>query len=113
MALGFVYLVFLPSIVTTPLAGLAAQRLGTKPTCWGALALAAAGFAGWIALKMGHVPALQFVAGYAIETSLSVDNLFVFLVIFNYFAVPDELQHRVLFWGILGALIGLVAALKK
>jgi MFS transporter, YNFM family, putative membrane transport protein len=43
MALGFVYLVFLPSIVTTPLAGLAAQRLGTRPTCWGALALAAAG----------------------------------------------------------------------
>jgi tellurite resistance protein TerC len=40
-----------------------------------------------------------------VELSLSVDNLFVFLLIFNYFAVPEELQHRVLFWGILGALI--------
>ena len=53
----------------------------------------------------GHVPALQFVTGYVIELSLSVDNLFVFLVIFRYFKVPDEQQHRVLFWGILGALI--------
>jgi tellurite resistance protein TerC len=53
----------------------------------------------------GHVPALQFVTGYVIELSLSVDNLFVFLMIFRYFKVPDEQQHRVLFWGILGALI--------
>jgi len=53
----------------------------------------------------GHVPALQFITGYVIELSLSVDNLFVFLVIFRYFKVPDEQQHRVLFWGILGALI--------
>ena len=53
----------------------------------------------------GHVHALQFVTGYVIELSLSVDNLFVFLVIFRYFKVPDEQQHRVLFWGILGALI--------
>ena len=53
----------------------------------------------------GHVYALQFVTGYVIELSLSVDNLFVFLVIFRYFKVPDDQQHRVLFWGILGALI--------
>lgn len=53
----------------------------------------------------GRAPALQFVTGYVIELSLSVDNLFVFLVIFRYFKVPDRYQHKVLFWGILGALL--------
>jgi TerC family integral membrane protein len=53
----------------------------------------------------GHVKAIEFVTGYLIEESLSVDNLFVFLVIFRYFAVPSHLQHRVLYWGILGALV--------
>jgi tellurite resistance protein TerC len=48
---------------------------------------------------------LEFIAGYLIEQSLSVDNLFVFLLIFRYFQVPRHLQHDVLFWGILGALI--------
>ncbi|MDT8067900.1 MAG: TerC family protein [Terriglobia bacterium] len=48
---------------------------------------------------------LEFVTGYLIEESLSVDNLFVFLLIFRYFKVPSEQQHRVLFWGIIGALI--------
>ena len=47
----------------------------------------------------------EFVAGYLIEESLSVDNLFVFLLIFRYFKVPQELQHGVLFWGIIGALV--------
>lgn len=68
------------------------------------IALAAA-FAILLLFWHGHVHALQFVTGYVIELSLSVDNLFVFLVIFRYFKVPDEQQHRVLFWGILGALI--------
>ncbi|HCR72348.1 MAG TPA: hypothetical protein DIW23_12945, partial [Anaerolineae bacterium] len=49
--------------------------------------------------------ALAFLTGYLIEKSLSVDNIFVFILIFSYFAVPDQYQHRVLFWGILGALI--------
>jgi tellurite resistance protein TerC len=49
--------------------------------------------------------ALQFLTGYLIERSLSVDNLFVFLLIFNYFRVPARYQYKVLFWGILGALI--------
>jgi tellurite resistance protein TerC len=48
---------------------------------------------------------LEFLTGYLVEISLSVDNLFVFLVLFQYFAVPATLQHRVLFYGILGALI--------
>jgi tellurite resistance protein TerC len=53
----------------------------------------------------GRAPALEFVTGYVIELSLSVDNLFVFLLIFRFFQVPAIHQHKVLFWGILGALI--------
>src|ERR1700752_1250753 len=49
--------------------------------------------------------ALEFLTGYLIELSLSVDNLFVFLLIFSYFKVPPKYQHRVLYWGVLGALV--------
>lgn len=56
-------------------------------------------------LWFGADRGLEFLTGYLIEKALSVDNLFVFLVIFSYFAVPATLQHRVLFWGILGALV--------
>lgn len=69
----------------------------------------------WIALALifnagiyhmwGEEKALEFLTGYLIEKSLSVDNLFVFLIIFSYFDVPTIYQHRVLFWGILGALV--------
>ena len=48
---------------------------------------------------------LEFLTGYLIELSLSVDNLFVFLLIFSYFRVPSKFQHRVLFWGVMGALV--------
>jgi len=65
----------------------------------------AAAFAVMLYFWQGRQTSLEFVAGYVVELSLSVDNLFVFLVIFTYFAVPEEQQHRVLFWGILGALI--------
>lgn len=68
------------------------------------VALAAA-FAAILYFWQGHQATLEFVTGYVLELSLSVDNLFVFLVIFNYFAVPEDQQHQVLFWGILGALI--------
>ncbi|HNF86136.1 MAG TPA: hypothetical protein PLC94_05925, partial [bacterium] len=54
---------------------------------------------------MGSEAAMQFLTGYVIEKSLSVDNIFVFVLIFSYFAVPAEYQHKVLFWGIIGALI--------
>jgi tellurite resistance protein TerC len=53
----------------------------------------------------GPQPSLEFATGYLIELSLSVDNLFVFLVLFSYFKVPQEQQYRVLFWGIIGALV--------
>lgn len=68
------------------------------------VALAAA-FAAILYFWQGRRAELEFVTGYVLELSLSVDNLFIFLVIFNYFAVPEEQQHRVLFWGILGALL--------
>ncbi len=54
---------------------------------------------------MGKQAGLEFLAGYLLEKSLSVDNIFVFILIFSYFGVPPQLQHRVLFWGVLGALI--------
>jgi len=53
----------------------------------------------------GSQRGLEFLTGYLIELSLSVDNLFVFLLIFSYFKVPAKYQHRVLFWGVLGALV--------
>jgi tellurite resistance protein TerC len=53
----------------------------------------------------GHEAALQYLTGYIIEKSLSVDNLFVFLLLFSFFKVPPRYQHKVLFWGILGALV--------
>lgn len=59
----------------------------------------------WIYHRFGARVGLEFLTGYIIERSLSFDNIFVFVVIFNYFAVPSKYQHRVLFWGILGALI--------
>jgi tellurite resistance protein TerC len=73
---------------------------------WSAMWMAlAAGFAVLVYFWHGRAASLEFTTGYLIELSLSVDNLFVFLVIFRYFRVPAELQHRVLFWGIVGALI--------
>jgi len=77
---------------------------------WVALALI---FAGLLAGPLGwemfgearHQKTLEFLTGYLIELSLSVDNLFVFVLIFNYFKVPSKYQHRVLFWGVLGALV--------
>ena len=77
------------------------EALG-RSAMWVALA---AVFAGLVFFWQGRQVAIEFVTGYVLELSLSVDNLFLFLVIFRYFAVPEEQQHRVLFWGILGALL--------
>jgi tellurite resistance protein TerC len=62
-------------------------------------------FAGLVFHYQGSQRGLEFLTGYLIELSLSVDNLFVFLLIFSYFKVPAKFQHRVLFWGVMGALI--------
>jgi tellurite resistance protein TerC len=91
-----------------------AREAATWTSVWVGLALV---FAAGLAFFESHHAALTFLTGYVIEESLSVDNIFVIVLIFQYFAVPAQFQHRVLFWGILGALvmrglfIGLGAAL--
>jgi len=57
------------------------------------------------ALRPNRLLSMEFITGYLVEEALSVDNLFVFLLIFRFFKVPSEWQHRVLFWGILGAVV--------
>src|ERR1039457_3077552 len=71
----------------------------------GVLVLVATGFAAWVAVVQGRQPALEFVAVYAIETSLSIDNLFVFLVIFQGFRIGKKRQHTALLWGVAGAVV--------
>ncbi|AWK85582.1 TerC family protein [Azospirillum thermophilum] len=62
-------------------------------------------FGGWVWWSMGEEAGLQYYTGFFVEKSLSLDNVFVISLIFGYFAVPRELQHRVLFWGILGVVV--------
>lgn len=78
------------------------KEAGIWTVVWISLALI---FNAGIYFFAGPEPALQFLTGYLIEKSLSVDNIFVFVMLFSYFNVPVVYQHRVLFWGILGALI--------
>jgi tellurite resistance protein TerC len=73
-----------------------------RSTVWVVLALL---FAVYIDLRRSHADALMYVTGYLTEESLSVDNLFVILIIFSYFKVPRHHQHKVLVWGIFGALV--------
>jgi TerC family integral membrane protein len=74
----------------------------TWSAVWVALSLS---FAFAIYRTMGRESGLEFLTGYLIEYALSVDNIFVFVLIFTYFKVPEKYQHRVLFWGIIGALV--------
>lgn len=77
-------------------------RLPSPPRAWIALGLA---FSVVVWQVLGSTAAAQYLTGYVIEKSLSVDNVFVWAVIFSYFSIPNALQHRVLFWGIFGALV--------
>src|SRR5438105_3842348 len=84
-----------------------ANAMGFKQALWGCafwITLAIA-FGVLVLVWQGHQKALEFATGYLIEESLSVDNLFVFLVLFRFFKVPHEYQYNVLFWGIVGALV--------
>src|SRR5574340_359066 len=75
-------------------------------TIWTIVWMSIAGlFAAGMWHFMGHQQALEFITSYIVEYSLSVDNLFVFVLIFSTFRVPSSAQHRVLFWGIIGAMI--------
>lgn len=78
------------------------REAATWSAVWITLALIFSGIVFWY---QGTQQGLEFLTGYLIELSLSVDNLFVFLLIFSYFKVPAKYQHRVLFWGVVGALV--------
>lgn len=78
------------------------KEAGIWSGVWVALSLC---FASAIYLTMGPESGLEFLTGYLIEYALSIDNIFVFVLIFAYFNVPEKYQHRVLFWGIIGALV--------
>jgi tellurite resistance protein TerC len=84
-----------------------AKALGVRQALvWSAIWIGlAASFAGLLYGTQGRTAALEFSTGYVIELSLSVDNLFIFLLIFRYFRLPEEQQYRVLFWGIIGAIV--------
>lgn len=69
---------------------------------WIVLALA---FNVFVYYDFGKQKAIEFLTGYILEKSLSVDNIFVFVLLFSYFKVPSEYRHKVLFWGVIGALI--------
>jgi len=78
------------------------REAATWSAVWVSLALL---FGAGVFWQLGTQTGLEFLTGYVIELSLSVDNLFVFILIFSYFKVPAKYQHRVLFWGVLGALV--------
>ena len=78
------------------------KEAATWSAVWISLSL---GFAVFVLQMYGRQAALEFVTGYLIEYSLSIDNIFVIVLIFSYFRIPEKYQHRVLFWGIIGALV--------
>jgi len=78
------------------------KEAATWSAVWVALSLS---FAFAVYRTLGRQAGLEFLTGYLIEYALSVDNIFVFVLIFSYFNVPEKYQHRVLFWGIIGALV--------
>jgi tellurite resistance protein TerC len=84
-----------------------AHRISVKEaTAWSSVWIALSlGFAAVINMLSGRQAALEFVTGYLIEYSLSIDNIFVIVLIFSYFRIAEKYQHRVLFWGIIGALL--------
>jgi tellurite resistance protein TerC len=78
------------------------REAAIESAAWITLSL---GFGAWIFISHGRGPGLEFFAGYVVEKSLSLDNVFVFILIFQYFRVDPRYQHRLLFWGVVGALV--------
>ncbi|MGA2729568.1 MAG: branched-chain amino acid ABC transporter substrate-binding protein [Terracidiphilus sp.] len=106
--LGFHVAVVLLLVVDAKLPARRRDAPQTEKAAWvwtAVLVLAAAVFAAWIGVVQGRQRALEFVAGYTIETSLSVDNLFIFLVLFQGFRINAARQHRALLWGVAGAVV--------
>jgi tellurite resistance protein TerC len=78
------------------------REAAIESAAWITLSL---GFGAWIFYSHGRGPGLEFFAGYVVEKSMSLDNVFVFLLVFQYFRVEPRFQHRLLFWGVVGALV--------
>jgi tellurite resistance protein TerC len=78
------------------------REAGIESVAWIALSV---GYGAWIFASHGRGPGLEFFTGYVVEKSLSLDNVFVFLLVFQYFRVDPRYQHRLLFWGVVGALV--------
>ncbi len=107
MWLGFIGLVSVVLALDLGVFNKDAHRVSSKEaflwTCiWIVLAL---GFAGVVWYFYGFIKTTEFMTGYLVEKSLSVDNLFVFVLVFQHFKVEDRYQHRILFWGVLGAIV--------
>src|SRR5665213_3630368 len=81
---------------------LSVKEAAARSAVWVSLALI---FAAGVFYFQGHLAGVEFITGYLVEYSLSIDNIFVIVLIFSYFDIKEEYQHRVLFWGILGALV--------
>jgi tellurite resistance protein TerC len=106
--LGFHAVVAALLLVDSLLPGHKSDDKNAQLSAWlwtGFLVLVATAFAAWIGYTQGRQTALEWVGGYAIETSLSVDNLFVFLVIFRGFRISPQRQHNALLWGVAGAVV--------
>ena len=106
--IGFHLAVITLLVVDALLPAHRSDKPSSHKTAWiwtGVLVVAAAAFAVWIAIGQNPHHALEFVAGYAIETSLSADNLFVFLVLFRGFRISEKRQHTALLWGVGGAIV--------
>jgi tellurite resistance protein TerC len=105
---GFTALVLLLLAIDLLIFNRRAHKISLREAgIWSAtLVSIAMGFAVFLYFYLSPQQSLEFLTGYLIEEALSVDNVFVFVLIFAYFRVPPEYQHRVLFWGVLGAMIG-------
>ena len=105
--LGFLCGVLLLLLFDLRIAGKREQEAGFREAVWWSVfwVVLSLSFGGYIWVRHGGQSGLEFFAGYLLEKSLSVDNLFVFVVLFRSFAIPPQHQHRVLFWGVLGAIV--------
>jgi tellurite resistance protein TerC len=106
--IGFHLVVITLLVADWMLPGRRKESKHTQLYAWigtGTMVLAAVIFACWVAYAHGQQAALEFVAGYTVETSLSIDNLFVFMVLFDGFHVSTQGQHRALLWGVGGAVL--------
>nr|WKN37590.1 TerC family protein [Tunicatimonas sp. TK19036] len=105
--LGFIGLLIVLLLIDLKLVMRKPHQINTKEAAWYSVAWITLGvlFTGVIWLWHGGEAASQYITGYLIEKSLSIDNVFLWAMLFSYFAVPPKFQHRVLFWGIFGALV--------